>query len=212
MQTIWSAFFVPCSIGLEPVKLSLCYNSPMPHIHTEPGQIDHTASAYIVRIDGDEPRIMLHRHKLLGMFLQFGGHIELGETPWQAIIHEVKEESGYDIDQLQILQPRGMVSELTDAVMHPYPLAHLTHRFPGRAEHYHSDISYAFVASEAPSGTVSDDESSEMVLLSVDQLHDLDPEEIPEDVRELAHFVLCIFKDPDWQAVPAATFSQELPR
>lgn len=53
----------------------------MPHIHTEPGQHDHTASAYIVRLDEAEPALILHRHKILGQYLQFGGHVELDENP-----------------------------------------------------------------------------------------------------------------------------------
>ena len=33
----------------------------MPHIHTEPGQHDHTASAYIFRTDFSEPKVMLQK-------------------------------------------------------------------------------------------------------------------------------------------------------
>ena len=65
----------------------------MPHIHTKPGQHDHTVSAFIVRLDGKQPRILLHRHKKSGVYMQFGGHIELHENPWQAISHELLEES-----------------------------------------------------------------------------------------------------------------------
>jgi len=63
----------------------------MAHIHTQPGQHDHTASAYIVRTDFDEPKIMLHLHRKIGKYLQFGGHVELHETPWQAVVHELRE-------------------------------------------------------------------------------------------------------------------------
>ena len=66
----------------------------MAHIHTQPGQHDHTASAYIIRTDLDTPRIMLHLHRKIGKYLQFGGHVELNETPWQAVVHELREESG----------------------------------------------------------------------------------------------------------------------
>lgn len=77
----------------------------MAHIHTEPGQHDHTASGFIVRTDTPEPTLILHRHKKTGKYMQFGGHIELDETPWQAVRHELMEESGYDLSDLQILQP-----------------------------------------------------------------------------------------------------------
>lgn len=35
----------------------------MSHIHTKPGQHDFTASAFIIRTDGTEPRAMVHMHK-----------------------------------------------------------------------------------------------------------------------------------------------------
>lgn len=55
--------------------------------------------------EGDEPRIILHKHRKLKMLLQFGGHVELDETPWQAVLREIAEESGYDKNQLKLLQP-----------------------------------------------------------------------------------------------------------
>ena len=45
----------------------------MAHIHTEPGQHDFTASAFIIRTDTPEPKLLLHRHKLVGKYLQIGG-------------------------------------------------------------------------------------------------------------------------------------------
>jgi 8-oxo-dGTP pyrophosphatase MutT (NUDIX family) len=37
---------------------------------------------------------VLHRHKRLGLWLQPGGHIDPGETPWQAAGRETAEETG----------------------------------------------------------------------------------------------------------------------
>lgn len=71
----------------------------MPHIHTKPGQYDHTVTAYIVRTDGDDPKVLLHMHRKLGMLLPPGGHVELDETPWAAMAHELTEESGYTLDE-----------------------------------------------------------------------------------------------------------------
>lgn len=39
------------------------YTKGMLHIHTQPGQHDHTVSAYIIRYINDEPYLLLHRHK-----------------------------------------------------------------------------------------------------------------------------------------------------
>lgn len=65
----------------------------MSHIHPGHGQHDICVSAYIVLL-GDESKMLLHKHRKLGTLLQFGGHVELDETPWQAVLREIMEESG----------------------------------------------------------------------------------------------------------------------
>lgn len=39
-------------------------------------------------------RVLLHRHRRLGIWLQPGGHLEPGEEPSAAVLREVQEESG----------------------------------------------------------------------------------------------------------------------
>ena len=51
-----------------------------------------TASAIVTSDDGR--RVLLHRHKRLQMWLQPGGHIEAGETPWQGALREAAESRG----------------------------------------------------------------------------------------------------------------------
>ena len=68
----------------------------MPHIHTAPNQHDMTVSAYIILRDGEDLKCLVHLHKKVGKLMQIGGHIELDETPWQSVVHELFEESGYD--------------------------------------------------------------------------------------------------------------------
>ncbi|HVV38722.1 MAG TPA: NUDIX domain-containing protein [Candidatus Paceibacterota bacterium] len=62
----------------------------MAHIHEK---IDFTTSVYIVC----EGKVLLHKHKKLGIWLPPGGHIELDEDPTIAAVREAKEESGFDI-------------------------------------------------------------------------------------------------------------------
>ncbi len=174
----------------------------MSHIHTESGQHDHTASAFIVRLDRPEPTVILHVHKLLKIYLQFGGHVELHENPWQAITHEIAEESGYSMKQLKILQPKRRLKSLSDAVMHPYPVLIMTHKFPG-LNHYHSDTAYGFVTRQSPAGRVGKGESAELKEFTAKQLRAIPTGEIPENVRETALFVLeeCL---KNWVAVEAS--------
>ncbi len=63
----------------------------MAHIHEK---IDFTSSIYIVR-DG---KVLLHKHKKLGIWLPPGGHIELEEDPNQAALREAKEETGFNVE------------------------------------------------------------------------------------------------------------------
>lgn len=49
-----------------------------------------TGSAVVVGPTG----VLLHLHKRLGMWLQPGGHLEPGETPWAAARREAAEETG----------------------------------------------------------------------------------------------------------------------
>ncbi|MDX1745166.1 MAG: NUDIX domain-containing protein, partial [Halobacteriales archaeon] len=51
---------------------------------------DFTASGFVV--DGE--RVLLVDHARLGRWLQPGGHIEARETPVEAAIREVREETG----------------------------------------------------------------------------------------------------------------------
>ena len=41
--------------------------------------------------------VVLLRHKRLGIWLQPGGHIDPGETPWDAALRESAEETGLDV-------------------------------------------------------------------------------------------------------------------
>ena len=47
-----------------------------------------------------ENKVLLVKHKKLGLWLPVGGHIEENETPDDALLREVKEETGLDIEIL----------------------------------------------------------------------------------------------------------------
>ena len=142
----------------------------MSHIHTEPGQHDITMSAYIVRIEDGQPKVLVHMHRKHHMLLQIGGHIELNETPWQTVAREVKEESGYDLSELEVLQPDAEMLQAEGVVMHPVPVFVSTYKITG--DHYHSDLGYAFVAKGAPHEVVGEDESADLRWLTLDELAD----------------------------------------
>lgn len=177
----------------------------MSHIHTDPGQHDATICAYIVRLDLPEPALVLHMHRKLHKYLQFGGHIELHENPWQAITHEIAEESGYAMDQLKILQPEVRLESLKGAVLHPQPVTYQTHRFAA-ADHYHTDVSYAFVTRELPRSAVADGESAELRTFTLSELAALPDEDIPANVRQTSIYILTVVL-ANWHQVNTADFA-----
>lgn len=181
----------------------------MAHIHTDPHQYDLTASAYIIRLDTAEPRLMLHKHKKLNKYLQFGGHVELNENPWSAVSHEINEESGYAMGQLKLLQPSIQPVRISQGVIHPHPVATLSVQF-GDSDHYHTDIAYAFVTREQASGSINKDESADIRTFTATELAALPASDIPENVREIGLYILeeCL---ANWVETDCASFQTSNP-
>ena len=73
-----------------------------------------TGSAIVVSHRG----VILHRHKRLGIWLQPGGHIDEGESPWDAAVRETLEETG-----LLAHHPDGGPA-LVHVDVHPGPRGH----------------------------------------------------------------------------------------
>ncbi len=64
----------------------------MPHIHTNPGEIDRTASVYIVHVPSKQ--VLLRLHDKYQMLLPPGGHVENNQTAPEAALVEAWEEVG----------------------------------------------------------------------------------------------------------------------
>lgn len=181
----------------------------MPHIHTQPDQHDMTVSAYIVRFINDEWRCLVHYHKKMDVLMQIGGHIELHETPWRAMAHELAEESGYELDELKILQFTSDRITGTDNVTHPIPFAMNTHLVGN--EHFHSDTCYGFVAEAEPRSEVAEDESSDLRWLTLDELNSgVVKGEVLKDVAAMYDFLLAHMNT--LVQLPASNFSTDKPQ
>jgi ADP-ribose pyrophosphatase YjhB (NUDIX family) len=107
----------------------------MPHIHTEPGQIDFCADMLIVY----KNKILFRYHDKHKMWLCPGGHIELNETPPEAALREAQEEVGLDIE---LYIPTGYMGEQSDDGKNLVPplFMHLHEITP---EHSHLSLFYA---------------------------------------------------------------------
>lgn len=86
-----------------------------------------TGSAIVVGPRG----VVLLRHKRLGLWLQPGGHVDPGETPWEAALREAHEETGLDVAFADV-DPSG-VPALVHVDVHP-----------GGRGHTHLDLRYLF--------------------------------------------------------------------
>jgi len=84
-----------------------------------------TGSAFVVGQRG----VVLLEHKRLGIWLQPGGHIDPGESPWDAALREAREETGLDV----------RFAEIGDDAL-PV-LAHVDVHLGGRG-HTHLDLRY----------------------------------------------------------------------
>lgn len=181
----------------------------MSHIHPDKGQHDLTVTAFIVRADLEEPKVLLHMHRKLHTLLPVGGHVELSETPWGAMAHELIEESGYLLSQLQLLQPRSRIKHLTKVVQHPYPLSINTHDVS--ADHFHTDLQYGFVANGEPLERIEDGESTDLQWLTRHELDALPATEIFANVREVYRFLLDEALG-NWDRVNASEFLVDFPQ
>lgn len=157
----------------------------MPHIHTGPGEHDLTASAFIIREMYGQYVVLMHKHKKLDRIMQPGGHVELNENPYQAVIREVTEETGYLHSQLHPME-RSVRTGGLNFVIHgePQPFYVNTHQIQDDPVHFHTDLSYVFFVTEGPNGAPLEGESTEFYWLGQDQI----PwnERIPHNVRKIA--------------------------
>lgn len=90
-----------------------------------------TGSAIVVGRRG----VVLLRHKRLGLWLQPGGHVDPGETPWDGARREAQEETGLEV-----------VFATVDADGVP-PLVHVDVH-PGGRGHTHLDLRYLVLAGD----------------------------------------------------------------
>ncbi len=95
-----------------------------------------TATVYLFH----ENRVLLHRHKKLGKWLPPGGHLEANETPPEAAIREVKEETGLDF---LFLEDEHLKISAYNGTSIPRPFLCLLENIPeynGVPQHQHIDF------------------------------------------------------------------------
>lgn len=177
----------------------------MGHINTTPGAHDYTVGVYIVNLEQDQPRVLLHKHRKLGMYMPIGGHVETTESLSQAILREIHEESGYTPSDLQLLQPKDRIKSFSDIAVEPQPLTVSVHHLP-EADHYHTDCAFVFTTTKPIPGPTNEDESNDFLLLNSEELKELEDDTIFPHTKELYLYILNTTLRV-WEKIDALTIS-----
>jgi len=89
----------------------------------------------------EQQRILLVYHNKLNVWLYPGGHIEENETPDEALIREIYEETGLEVEIMGEIDESLSDIDNDVTVLHkPYEI--LCERIRGKDEHYHIDMVY----------------------------------------------------------------------
>ena len=151
-----------------------------------------TVTGFVV--DGE--RTLLHWHKKLGIWLPPGGHIDANEDPVQAVLREVREETGIIAEVV----PGGRTYTFTNVQSLPAPISIIVAdvAIDGEEPHQHIDLSYA-VQPVAGAPREEAEEDHGFVWVSAEQLQRNEPlpvaacgvdMPVPEDVREVGLFAI----------------------
>jgi len=148
-------------------------------------------------------------HRKHGKLMQIGGHIELNETPWQTLAHEISEESGIALDDLYVLQPFDSVPTFAGAASHPIAPISNTH-YVGE-HHYHSDYGLAFMTKGDPDLQPAEGESADLRWLTRSELAQAALTGLAlQDVADIYTYLIDRIV-PSWHKVDATAFTIDRP-
>jgi len=134
-----------------------------------------TVTAILVTKDTPK-KVLLGFHRKLGAWLPPGGHIELDETPIEAVIRETREEAGLDISSY--LPINTLDERVTSSPTPAYFFEETIPRYGKDPEHIHLDFVYVINGFPETVLTVQTDEMKDMHWFTKEQIFD-DPENFP---------------------------------
>lgn len=146
----------------------------MPHIHD---LYDYSVSGVLIHDD----KTLLIRHKELPIWSPPSGHVDLDQTPLDALYVEIWEEAGIDRSHLTMVlnnPPELPPGVLDDSERLPLPFEINVHDITGT--HRHIDMGYLLLC-DTDAVTPGPGESQEWKWFTAEELKTF--QEIPENIR-----------------------------
>lgn len=156
----------------------------MGHIHSN-SEYDFTAAAMIVH--GNKVLLLLH-HKLQ-LWLPPAGHIELDETPVEALYREVEEETGLTKEHLTLVTPfkDNLAFERDSGHTEPLPFDIEMHVVGNSGGHRHIDLCYILI-SDTDSVTMEEGKADQLQWFTIPEVEALSP--MPRSIYSRAKYAL----------------------
>ncbi len=137
-----------------------------------------TSTVYIFHND----RVLLHKHVKHNKWLPPGGHLEANETPPEAAIREVKEETGLDII---FLEQENLTIDAYNGFSIPRPFFCLLEHIPeSKKEPAHQHIDSIYLAIPADTNQF-DQIPVEFRWLTLDEVREIEAELFPDCTKLL---------------------------
>jgi ADP-ribose pyrophosphatase YjhB (NUDIX family) len=160
----------------------------MGHIHSN-SEYDFTVSAVIIH----NSKILMLFHKKLQLWLAPAGHVELNETPIEALYREVQEETGLSREDLTLISPytanQNFERDSTNKG-EPVPFDIESHAV-GSEGHRHIDLGY-ILASDTDK-IVMEDAAEQLQWVTLAELEQLSP--MPKIMYSRAHYALQLIQE-----------------
>jgi 8-oxo-dGTP pyrophosphatase MutT (NUDIX family) len=139
-----------------------------PNIMAQNCEVGHITGSALV-IDASQGSVLLHQHKKLQRWLQFGGHADYETDFAQVALREAQEETG--LHDLRFYPD----------VENPQPIDFDVHSIPAsdtRPEHLHLDFRYLLMTNQSHLVNPPDAESKQIIAVKFDAvLNPSDPED-----------------------------------
>jgi len=134
-----------------------------------------TGSALV--IDPKQKKVLLHKHKKLGIWLQFGGHPDYETAPLDVALREAREESG--LMDLRVASLNGTPSVPVDVDLQTIPAK------KNQPEHLHLDMRYLLITETPDLVKAAQGESRNFSWLTIEEANTLDPATITQGALRL---------------------------